>query len=350
MKAFIILTFFVCAALFYCSTPGAEDDQSVDLVYVCNQGDGSVSIIDAQKHTVVQTLQLTDYGYSTSSKPHHVVVSDNGNTWFVSLISDGKVLKFNRENELIGEANVSYAGMLTLHPSQKKLFAGRTMSVINVPSSVTAVDIDAMSVKEIPLAFSRPHALLAQNNGMYVFSASLSENKIAIINAMTDEVENYASFSGNSVYVQFAVSPDNSRLYVTGQADSSLHIFNVDGDLVSYDRTLEVGKAPWHPVIAKDGSKLYFGNKLSNSITVVDLQSYQSSTITGNGLASPHGSALSDDGKYLFISNQNSNGDYIPVTPVSNPSDIGTVVVVDTQTDRIIKVIEIGKTPSGMGS
>jgi YVTN family beta-propeller protein len=71
--------------------------------------------------------------------------------------------------------------------------------------------------------------------------------------------------------------------------------------------------------------------------------------IRGNGLAQPHGAALTEDGKYLYVTNNNLDGTYTP-TGSSSENPVGTVTVIDTETREIIKVIEVGNYPTGIGT
>jgi YVTN family beta-propeller protein len=112
--------------------------------------------------------------------------------------------------------------------------------------------------------------------------------------------------------------------------------------------TLQVGKQPWHPVISADGTTAYVPNKMSHTVSVVDLTTPAvTATIEGEGLAQPHGTVLSPDGRYLFVSNNNRKGTY---TPSGDTPDAGTVTVIDTQTNEITKVIEVGTYPTGLGT
>ncbi len=325
---------------------------SSDLVYVCNQGDASVSVIDAQAQLVIRRIDLQELGYSASAKPHHIAVEADGSAWYVSLIGENRVLKFNRANEMLGSVETQVPGLLYIHPTSSKLYVGRSMSAVNPPSSIAVVNRDQMTLMtEIPLVFDRPHALLAQSNGKYLFSASLAENRIAIIDAATDEVEDYFTDDGEPfVYVHFSESADNSKLYATGQVSNKLHIYNVSGaGEISVANTVDADMAPWHPLTLADGS-VVFGNQKSNTVSIVDPgMATISKTISGNGLSMPHGSAISNDGRYLFISNRNISGGYTPRYPFDAAAETGTVAVIDLQTQSLVKVLEIGAQPSGMG-
>jgi YVTN family beta-propeller protein len=84
---------------------------------------------------------------------------------------------------------------------------------------------------------------------------------------------------------------------------------------------------------------------MSNSISVVDVDNASViATIRGDGLAQPHGAALSPDGRYLFVSNNNREGTYEP------SGENGTVTVIDTDTNEIVDIIEVGAYPTGIGT
>ena len=115
--------------------------------------------------------------------------------------------------------------------------------------------------------------------------------------------------------------------------------------------SIQVAAAPWHPVYSPDGVFIYFGNKGASSVTVVDAESKTvAAEISGRGIAQPHGSAISADGRYLFISSNNLDGSYTPRHNLGNNANVGTVVVIDTDSRRIVKVIEVGRNATGLGT
>ena len=114
---------------------------------------------------------------------------------------------------------------------------------------------------------------------------------------------------------------------------------------------IEVESLPWHPVWTPDGARVYVGNQGSNSVSVLDMNtSTVMATITGDGLAQPHGASVTPDGDYVFISNRNSDGTYTPRYDFGTNQDKGTVVVVNTSTNEIEKVIEVGRWPAGLSA
>ena len=138
-------------------------------------------------------------------------------------------------------------------------------------------------------------------------------------------------------------------MYVTGQVSGQLSLFDLsDPADPSLAGTVDVNAGPWHPVLTPDGGRLYFGNKGVNTVTAFDTQSQTLAVVSGSGLAQPHGAATAPDGRFIYISNNNSRGDYTPRYDFGDNAAAGTVVVIDTATNAIVKVLEIEALPAGM--
>ncbi len=325
---------------------GASDSSRITAgrLYVANQDAATVSVVDVGTLRVVHTVDLQALGFPANSKPHHTAVEPDGSHWYVSLIAAGKVLKFTRENELVGQADFETPGMLALHPREDLLFVGRSMAAVNPPQRVGVVNRTDMEIDEVDVFFPRPHAIAVHPNGRYVYTASLGVNQIAGIDLESDEIELTTVDGPTHVMVQFAISPDGRWLVATGQITGTLLVFDLsNASKPRHVRTIEVNPHPWHPTFSPDGRFVYFGNQATNTVTMIDAQRWEvAQVIEGHGLAEPHGIAVSADGRYLFVSNRNLKGDYPSV------DNEGTVVVIDTASRTIEKVIEVGPYAAGM--
>ena len=319
------------------------------MLYVCNQGEASISVIDMRTQTLVETVDLTAMGFSENAKPHHAVAEPDGSHWYATLIGENTVLKFDRTNEIVDRLEFEVPGLLSLHPTQDLLVVGRSMSAVNSPKRIGMVKRSDMSLRQIDTFFPRPHALTVREDGRYAYAASLAANQLLSIDLETEETDLVRLDGTTQTFVQFAETPDGKTLIAGGQMTGQLLFFDIGNPpAVTVTDTLTVGKQPWHPVISLDGTTAYVPNKASNSISVVDIPSRSvRTTITGDGLAQPHGAALSPDGRYLFVSNNNRTGTY---TPTGDNPTAGTVTVIDTQTNDIVKVIEVGTYPTGVGT
>ena len=81
-----------------CRSPGGERRRrSQAQLYVPNQDDATVSVIDPATRRLLRTVDLRRYGVGDNAKPHHIQVEPDGSAWYVTLIGAGKVLKLDRE-------------------------------------------------------------------------------------------------------------------------------------------------------------------------------------------------------------------------------------------------------------
>lgn len=342
---------------------GSNQLMSQEFVYVCNQNSASVSVINVSTLEVETTIDLQTLGFSENAKPHHAAVEPDGSFWYVTLIGENRVLKFNRENELIDHTEMEVPGLLALHPTKDILFVGRSMSAVNPPQSFGVVSRSDMELNdEVDLFFTRPHAIATTADNKHVFVASLVSNQILSVDTETLERELITMDGMNHMFINFAISPDQTTLVGTTQMTGKLFVFDITEPLSpELTNTIDVNAQPWHPVYSDDGSRVYFGNKGGNSITVMDMTDLSiEKVIEGEGIAQPHGAVLSSDNKYLFVTNNNMKmnmnmGDMAHHDSNSHSgheemAKPGMVTVVDTETLEIVKVIPVGMNPTGIGS
>ena len=117
-------------------------------LYVANQDDATISVIDAKSRRLIETLDLRRYGFADNAKPHHVQVEPDGSAWYVTLIGAGKVLKLDRANRVQASADLQVPGLMTLHPTEDLMFVGRSMSAVNPPPRMAVIRRSDMKLLE----------------------------------------------------------------------------------------------------------------------------------------------------------------------------------------------------------
>lgn len=365
-----------------------------DLLYVANQGEASVAIIDMSTHEVIETVDLTAHGFSENASPHHVIAEPDGSAWYVSLITENTVLKFNADNELVDRATMEAPGLMSLHPTENTLFIARSMMAVNPPQRIGMAPRDDLgALEEVDVFFDRPHALTITAEGAFVYTASLATNQLIGVDPESLRGDLSTVDGAPHVIVQLAASPDGRQMAGTGQLTGKLLLFDVaaDGRLTLTDE-VAVGAQPWHPIYSPDGRHIYVPNKQSNTVSVVDVeQRAVTHTIEHDAFAEPHGAALSPDGRHLYISNNhqrgmmedmmqdmaatagqggthgdhsdhgNDHGDHghhgndghhngHEGHDHSTGDRPGTIAVIDTETLEVVQVIEVGVYPTGIGT
>ena len=352
-----------------CSSPQAPEEPapaetstsapSGDFLYVASQSGPAVTVIDMSSREIIETIWLTELGYTPNAKPHHVAVEPDGLHWYVSLIVDGWILKFDRNNEIVGRAEFETPGMLALDPRGDVLYVGRSMAAVNPPQRIGVVTRADMEIEEYDVFFPRPHAIASDTGGGRLYTASLAVNQIASLAPEEDDLEVVNVPGDTHTFVQFAISPDGQTLVTGGQVSGQIMVFDLsDPSVPELTETVQVGGEPWHPVYSPDGRFVYFPQRTANSVAVIDAQSWELvASIEGEGIVEPHGSAISADGTVLWISGRNTKGIHGPRDASMRTTDLpgepqppGTVVAIDVRSREILAVLQVPAYAAGMAT
>lgn len=144
---------------------------------------------------------------------------------------------------------------------------------------------------------------------------------VSVVDPATNLIMRYVPV-GNAVGIEaphmVRVSPDNSFWCVTFIGGTVIQKFSSATDELL--GTVEIGPGSWNTfAISNDGTKAYCVDwSASGKVTIVDLVSYQ---VLGSisGMFYPHGSALSQNENYLYVTAQTGNHLYkIDVTDPQN--------------------------------
>jgi len=333
-------------------------------VYVADQAAGKITVIDPATDSVVATLDLPALGFSAHPKPHHVAVEPDGSFWYVSLIGDNVVVKFDRDNRVVAKAQMETPGLLALDPTSDRLFATRSMSAVNAPPRIGVIRRTDMSVEEEEVLAPRPHAVAVGSDGHYTYVASISTNQLAVYDARRQRVEvtDVPADSALAI-VQFAVSPDGKTLVATAQLTGKLLVFDLaNPEKPRLTRSVSVGSWPWYVAFTPDGREVWVTNQRSNDVTVVDATGWKAiATVSGPGFAQPDGLVITPDGRYAFVANHNGPMPGMAMAPAMAPpapppplpggtsAGPGRVVMIDVKRRMPIRVTETAPDAAGMG-
>ena len=329
-----------------------------DKLYVVNQAGATISVIDQQRLAVDTVLDLRTLGFTANAKPHHVAVEDDGSFWYVSLIGDGRVLKFDRANRLVGQVAMETPGLLTLDPVHDSLYVGRSMTAVNPPKALGVIARRPFTlVDEHEILIPRPHALAVSFDGAWVHTASLSENRIASIEVKTGRVRLTTIPGAERSLVQFALSPDGRTMVAGGELSNTLLVFDLtQPPPFTPVREIPVEGKPWEPRFSPDGRTLYLTLLSKNAVAELDVASWSVRRTMDQRLAQPYGMILRGDGRYAFVTNQNSapvheghSGHAMHGMDGQNPND-GWLTVLDLVSGAVHSTLMLGNGPTGAGA
>jgi YVTN family beta-propeller protein len=335
---------------------GARNDEggvpfagSTRRLYVCNQADDRVSILDIDALVVTRNVNV---GTGPGNDAPHFVVS-NESFWYVSLIGAREVWKFDAQSDtVIAKASIQGSpAILAITPDGSKLYVSQFMT--SSTNSIDVINTATMTVSSTIPVWTMPHGMCINHAGTRLYVANMMSDNISVIDVETDQVVATIPLADDVnpfdppryMPMEVAVSPDDSLVAVSCSEMQQVRFFSATANAL-VDSVL-VGDQPWHLEFSPDGEFCYVCNRRGNTVSVVHVpMGYAMTTISGEqAFAYPHGLDISADGRYTFASNENVNHRYVPRYHMEY---VGTISVIDNLTNEVLKVLEVGEMPAGI--
>lgn len=294
----------LAATLTGCSDKTQSSPPRSGSVWVADEGNDSISVIDAATNTVTMTLtgikgphniqvsRDSSVVYAVSSAgvvvaidpttyrvnataptgphPAHVIEAPNGKV-YVTNSGDGTVSVYQA-------AGLSPAGRITLDGMPHGLRAAAEGSVIVVANTMDgAVDlIDPATDKYIgavPVG-SSPAQVAVRADGKYAYTGVSDPPAVVKVDLSQRKVVGSASVP--SAPVQLYLTPDGSEVISAdqGKKDAPGHTLSIIGTKEMTTRsTVTTGAGPHGVVIDDSGKWAWVTNSFDNTVTAVDLSS-----------------------------------------------------------------------------
>jgi YVTN family beta-propeller protein len=341
--------------------PSAEGDipfaETKRKIYVTNQGSDKISVIDADAMVV---MRLIDVGVLPGADvPHNVYVDRQNRYFYVSLITSGRVSKFDAEtDELLGTAVVgqSPANMVT-SPD------GSTLYVTNwSPTNATFHVLDAATMTERffltypPSWGTLPHGLCITDDGSTLYTTQEGAGMVFRIRPEDDPLLMEPIFlegenpDATLRPLQVLLDENEERLFVTCNGTGEVRVIDLATDEMV--KTIAIDGRPWLLDLTDDGRRIYVGNWGKNAVDVIDPETMSVVTSLTNGsvgrtvFARPHGVAINEE--FAFISNENTNGGIPEHHPTGGGGNNGTVAIVRLANQEVVKTLDVEVDPTGV--
>jgi YVTN family beta-propeller protein len=324
-------------------------------VYVSNQGDDLISVISTEHNIVTRLLEVGDS--PALDVPHNLFIDPQKHFLYTSLIGSGEIWKFDIITDtFVGKAQAGNASAnVVVNPDGSKAYVtnwditnpnGRAVQVIDTATLTKLQQIN------VGLA---PHGINFSHDGKLIYVTNYFSDSISILNAAdnTEVARVLLAPDVNPVRsskyqpLQVALTPDDRFAYVTCFASHEVRV--IDTATKNVVAAIPVGKAPFLLEVTPDGQFVYVANQQSDNMSVIRVANNQViATIESPAFANPHGIAFTPDGRYAYVTNENLTGDYNPHHPTEHGGNNGNVLVIDTRTFQVIKVIEVEVDPTGV--
>lgn len=342
MKAYFRIFLLVSIPLFALSCKKNCKKGVKEKLYVANEEDGSLSVVNADTYELIKTVYLDYKG--EMYMPHNVQVApDNNSVWVTmapmhehegSVGHDDLIVVLRGKREKTKE-HIKIGS--NQHPAHVELDDYSNYAYVTANESGQLIEIDAKKYEETKRFDlgngSKPHGLRYMNGKLYI--ACMGTKELAIVDLASESVT-HVPLGG--VAVQTAVLPSKASVYVSLYDLKQVVHYNVSSGTVTPIQLPADAKGPIQIYPSPDNATLYVcdqgnlnGDPVGNKLYVIDVASNTviDEIVVGNGA---HGVVTNKDGSKVFVSNLLDN----------------TVSVVDAASRTVLQSIPVEKAPNGV--
>ena len=319
----ILVVLAAVAAIAFIDKFGVEPARA-DEIFITNEKDNSVSVIDSKSLEVVRTLRV-------GQRPRGVISSRDGKTLYVCSSDSNEIQIIDPiDGKRIFELpQIADPEQLVLTADEKLL-----LTTNEEDNTVTAVDLLTRKIiAEIPVGVE-PEGIAISPKGNVAVATSETTNMVHFIKMDGFEVFDNVLVSARPRVAEF--SPDGTKLWVTSEVGGVATIIDVATRKIEKEIKFEiqgVGAQHIQPVglrFTKDGLTAFVALGPANRIAVVDTASgtVKKYILVGSRVWQM---ILTPDNELLFTTNGGSND----------------VTVISVATLSPVKSIKVGRQPWG---
>lgn len=320
-------------------------------IYVANEWDSTVSVIDAEKKKFIKAISLSEqyYGKFLEYSAHNVQVGPKGSIIAVTANilekegAHGGEMTNSDEIILIDPITDSIVSRIPMgigtHLAHVVIDSTDTRAYAASQEKGIIFVIDLVSksiIKEVKLPEnSGPHGIRLSPDNKSLYVAMIGEKAIGIMNTESYTQEIIPVWDKA---VQVAVTPNGKYVFTSLYSTKSIARYDIVNKKLEIITLPDGSKWPVQIYPTPDSKYLYvadqgfyFDQPTSQEIYKINIDTRQVIK-SYTGWQAPHGAVVSPDGKTTYITNLLSNN----------------VTVIDTATDTVIATIPAGKKSNGI--
>lgn len=259
---------------------------AADEAYITNFNTGTISKVDLNTNTLVNTLRFDQAGFE--NYPNYVATTPDGSYAYATQIFKGTVAVIDTTTDLqVASIPVGdFPEFVAITPNGDYAYVSNRNTV-----DVSVIDVATQSVIATISTAGSPLGIAVTPNGESVYVALRSGSVLVIdvaTQTMTDAIS-LGTYIGNRDRVEtreaayIVITPDGTTAYVSTQRANDIVVIDIASN--SIEQIIDVAGIPTHLAITTDGSELYVLSNGLPSITKIDIAS---NVITGT-LASEFG-------------------------------------------------------------
>lgn len=295
-------------------------------VYVSNEKDNTISVIDGDSLELVETIEVGE-------RPRGIVVSKDGRYLYICASDDDRI-------EVLDLLTRQIVYNLPSGPDPELMSLNADGSLLFVANEddnmVTVIDIKQRSkVFEIPVGIE-PEGIGLSPDGKWLVSTSETTNMAHFIDTETLEIVDNVLVDARPRVARY--TPDGKEVWVSSEIGGTVSVIDAETRNIKHKIGFEISGLrpesiqPVGIIISSDGSnKAYVALGPSARIAIVNTKTFE---IEKYLLVGPRvwNLEFSPDQKRIFTTNGIS----------------GDVSVIDLNKQRVIKSIKVGRLPWGI--
>jgi YVTN family beta-propeller protein len=322
---------------------GRRGDAGAARIYVSNEVDGTVTVIDAAKREVVATVPV-------GKRPRGLHVSHDRKWLYVALsgsprggpgVDESQLPPPDRGADGIGVIDLSTLKLVRTitsgpDPESFDLVGDDQLVVSNEDAGeASLVTVKDGTVRSRVAVGREPEGVATTPDGKHVFVTSEGDERVTVIEPRSARA--VATIPTGSRPRGIAFSHDGATAFVTNETDGSVSIldaraFTAAGSIrIPNTGSSAIGPRPMGIAFARDGHELYVTTGRGASVAVIDPDLHKVSRVISDVGARPWGIAVAPDGM-LYTANGSSND----------------VSVIDPAAGKVIARIRAGAGPWGV--
>lgn len=331
---------------------------------ITNQAADLVAVLKTDEMLVTRLIPVGGRSNQLDA-PHYVELSPDNRYFYVSLIQEGFVEKYDINS--YSQVGRMQAGQSPAHiiitPDGLNGFVTNFESTGSV-TTTTKFNTGSMTVTDIfsETRMKGPHGMALSGNGNTLYVASEIGEYIFKIDAnnffasdttyekapIDPSVPPSGNGTGNFRPYQIELSPDGNFLFISCRGSGQVRIYN-SSDLSQINSiNLGTGSFPLLMKFTDNGEYLFVCNRNNNTVSVINTANQNLVTTISDVGIQPHGVDFSQDGLYAIIACETQSG-FNGHHPQVGSQKIGVSRLIKMSNFELIdKRLEMGSFPAGI--
>lgn len=301
-------------------TPATESARFGGSVWVAEEGDNSLTVLDAARNVVATTL-------TGLAGPHNVQIGHDGHTVYATSSANMVVAIDTKTYQVAAAAATGPSPAHVIEARNKKIYV--TNSGDGTVSVYQGADLQQIGRIDVG---GTPHGLRSAADGSVIVIADPVTGTVELIDPGTDQVT--GSIAVGSGPAQVAVSSDGRYAY-TGTTEPPA-VVKVDLTSRTVVGSVAVPTAPVQLYLTPDESTVISADQgtreaAGHTVSLIDTTAMTLLRAVSTG-AGPHGVVIDPTGTHAWVTNSYDD----------------TVSVIDIPTQSVMATIPVGMGPNGI--